>query len=164
MPTTQATPAREWRKPREEGYLIELPSGHLARIGPVDLSRLLVDGDVPDLLTPLVTQLVFEGVDEDKLEASFSPEQLMDRSGDAMRLINAICHAAFIDPRIVEADPGEDEILIEDVSLDDRSFVFSIAIYGAQILRSFRVGQGEDVESVRDGEDDEPEAEPAPGD
>lgn len=158
------TPASEWRKPREEGYLVELPSGHRARLGPVDLSQMLLDGRIPDLLTPFVTQMLYEGVNEEDLEKQFSPEAVLDRAGETMELINRVCSASFLDPRVVQEDPGDGEILIEDVSIDDRSYVFSLAIYGARALESFRVGQESPVEPVRDGEDDDVAPEPDAGD
>lgn len=164
MTDIQATPASEWRKPREEGYLVKLPSGNLARLGAVDLSSLLIQGEIPDLLTPLVTKMLFDDIDQDALDAQFSADNLLERGGEALSFINTICKASFIEPRIVDGEPGEGEIVIEDVDVGDRSFVMSICIYGARVLRSFRVGQKEDVESVRDGEDDEREAEQPPGD
>ena len=160
----RATPASEWRKPRVEGYLVELPSGHRARIGPVDLSILLLKGDIPDLLTPLATRIIFEGVDEEEMDQQFSIDQVLDRAGETMDFINTICRAAFIEPRIVREDPGEGEILIEDVCIDDRSHVFSIAIHGARVLQSFRVGQEGAVEPPRDSEDEPDEAEQPAGD
>jgi len=164
MPMTQVTSASDWRKPRELGYLVELPSGNTARLGPVDLSKLLLDGEVPDLLSPFVNRMLFEGMDQEEVEKQFSPKEDIDQARETAQLVNRICRAAFIEPRIVDSDPADDEILIEDVDLTDRAYVFSIAIQGAMILKSFRIGQEEDVETVRDGEDDGSEAEPAPGD
>jgi hypothetical protein len=160
----QATPASEWRKPREEGYLVELPSGRMARLGQVDLSSLLLKGDIPDFLTPTVSELLFGTVTEEQFNEDFSPEQMLARGKGYLEFINAICKASFIEPRIANGSPGEGEIAIEDVPLDDRSFVFSIAIHGVEVLRSFRVGQEEAVEPVRDSEDEPDEAKCAPGD
>ena len=107
--------------------------------------------------------MLFEEVPESEIEAQFSAENVLDKADQSMDLINTICKAAFLEPRIVDEDPGEDEMTIADVDIDDRSFVFSIAIYGARVLQSFRVGQEEDVEPVRDGEDEPGEGKPPSG-
>jgi len=164
MTEAQVTLAREWRKPREEGYLVELPSGNVARLGPVDLSQFLLDGDIPDLLAPFVARMLFEGVSDEELDAEFAPEKALEKAGETMQLINTICRASFIEPCIVDEDPGEDAILIEDVTVDDRNFVFSVATRGVMALKSFRVGQEEDVEPLPDSEGDGSETEPASGD
>lgn len=135
--------------------MIELPSGRVARLGPVDMSSLLLEGDIPDLLTPLVTQVLFEGVDDEEMEEQFALDKMLEQGKETLALINTVCKAAFIEPHIVDVDPGEGEITLQDVSIDDRSFVFSLAIYGVNALRSFRDQQKETLESLRNSENDE---------
>lgn len=157
--TKRPTRGIDWRKPREEGFLLALPSGNSATIRPVALDVLLRQGKIPDLLTPLVAKMIYEGVDTDELDKLLSVEKLAEQSDEMLALIDAICAAAFLEPRIVEQPQAEDEIAIEDVELADRGTVFSLAVLPANDLRRFLQRQASAVEPVPDGDGDEPEAE-----
>jgi len=148
----------EWRKPREEGFTLALPSGNVARIRPVALDVLLRQGAVPDLLTSWVAKTIYEGVDTEELDRLLGAENLVEQSDEMLSLIDAICTAAFVEPRIVEDPQEDDEIAIEDVELGDRGAVFSLAVLPAQALRSFLERQAAGVEPVPDGDGDGPAA------
>ena len=154
MSETRPTRGVEWRKPREEGFTLALPSGNVARIRPVALDVLLRQGKVPDLLTPWVAKTIYDGVDTDELEKMLSVENLVEQSDEMLSLIDAICTAAFVEPRIVEDPEAEDEIAIADVDLADRGTVFSLAVLPARELRTFLDRQAAGVEPVSDGDGD----------
>jgi len=130
------TSGAEWRKPREEGFLVHLLSGNMARIRPVALDVLLRQGEIPDLLTPWVAKTIYEGVDTDELDKLLNVETLVEQSDEMLSLIDAICTAAFVEPRIVADPQAEDEIHITDVELADRGSVFSLAVLPAKELLS----------------------------
>lgn len=157
--TKRPTRGTDWRRPREEGFTLELPSGNVARIRPVALDVLLRNGDVPDLLTPWVAKTIYEGVDTDELDKLLSVDTLVEQSEGMLALIDAICAAAFVEPRIVEDPQADDEIAIADVELQDRGAVFSLAVLPAQALRSFLERQAAGVAPVPDGDGDGPAAE-----
>lgn len=164
--TIRPTRGIDWRKPREEGYLLALPSGesllpsgNFARIRPVALDVLLRQGTIPDLLTPFVAKMIYEGVDTKELDALLSVEKLAEQSDEMLALIDAICIAAFLEPRIVADPQADDEIAIEDVELADRGTVFSLAVLPANDLRRFLERQASSVEPVPDGDGDGAEAE-----
>lgn len=144
----------DWRKPREEGFILALPSGNAARIRPVALDVLLRNGDIPDLLTPFVAQMVYQGVNTDELDKLLSPEKLTEQSTEMLKLIDAVVMAAFVEPRIVPDPQADDEISIEDVELADRGTVFSLAVLPANELRKFLTRQAASVEPVQDGDGD----------
>ena len=154
--TKQPTRGIDWRKPREEGFLLALPSGNSAKIRPVALDVLLRQGKVPDLLTPFVAKMIYEGVDTDELDKLLSVEKLAEQSDEMLALIDAICAAAFLEPRIVAEPQAEDEIAIEDVELADRGTVFSLAMLPANDLRRFLDRQAASLEPVSDGNGDGP--------
>lgn len=155
----QPTSGVDWRKPREEGFVIALPSGNNARIRPVALDVLLRQGKIPDLLTPFVAQMVYEGVDTDELNQLLSVEKLTENSTEMLALIDAIVTAAFVEPHIVESPQADDEITIEDVGLADRGTVFSLAVLPANDLRRFLERQMPDLESVSNSDGDGPATE-----
>jgi hypothetical protein len=146
------TKGSDWRKPREEGFVLALPSGNAARIRPVALDVLLRNGEIPDLLTPFVAQMVYSGVDTDELDKLLSPEKLTEQSGEMLELIDAVVTAAFVEPRIVADPQADDEISIADVELADRGTVFSLAVLPANDLRRFLERQTSDMELVQDGD------------
>jgi len=156
MSEMQPTRGIDWRKPREEGYLLALPSGNTARIRPVALDVLLRHGEIPDILTPLIAKMIYEGVDTDELDRLLSVETLAEQSDEMLALIDAICTASFVQPRIVDEPQAEDEIAIADVDLADRGTVFSLAVLPARHLRSFCERQAAGVEAVPDGDGDGP--------
>jgi hypothetical protein len=149
----------DWRKPREEGFVLALPSGNSARIRPVALDVLLRNGEIPDLLTPFVAQMVYSGVDTDELDKLLSPEKLTEQSTEMLGLIDAVVTAAFVDPRIVAEPQADDEISIVDVELADRGTVFSLAVLPANDLRRFLERQEASVEPVPDSDGDGAETE-----
>ena len=154
--TKRPTRGIDWRKPREEGFLLALPSGNTVRIRSVALDVLLRQGKVPDLLTPFIAKTIYDGVDTKQLDEMLSIENLAEQSDEMLALIDAICVAAFLEPRIVDDPQAEDEISIEDVELADRGTVFSLAMLPANDLRRFLERQAPSLEPVPDGDGDGP--------
>lgn len=150
------TSGAAWRQPRTEGYLKELPSGAVARLRPVSPDQLIVAGEVPDILTPLVLKMLFQGSDGSELtKLVTSNEESLTHARGTMTLINAVCRAAFVQPRIVAEPATDDEISIDDVTVLDRYFVFQLATQPAEVLRDFRLSpETTDVATVPDGEGD----------
>ena len=160
---TKPSSGKEWRQPREEGYVRTLFSGKTVRLRPLDLATMLLEGDIPDLLTGLVYQVLFEGVDA----PGYTPPPAGEDAKQAMfgitptilPVVNLVCKAAFLEPRIVDEPQADDEIGIEDVELRDRALVFNLVTQGADALRRFHYQPPPIVEAVPDGQDAGPEAE-----
>lgn len=156
----RATSGVVWRAAREQGYLKQLPSGNWARLRPVSPDLLLSTGDLPDMLTPLVVKMVFEGSDGQEVDRLTDPQQMISQAADTVQLFNTVCRLAFLAPRIVDDPQAEDEISIEDIDLADRGFVFQLVTQPAEVLRRFRLEPAGDVAAVSDGQGDGDAAEP----
>ncbi len=152
---TEPTSGREWRRAREEGYSVTLPSGNVAVLRPVALDVMLAHGEIPDLLTPIATATLWKGVEVDSDNADTEPELTLSM----MRLFDVVARAAFMHPRIVDDPQADDEIGPEDVSLEDKAQVFSLAIQPARILAAFSAKQAAGLGPVPTGEDDQQPAE-----
>ncbi len=157
------TSGAAWRQPRTEGYTKELPSGAVARLRPVSPDQLIAAGEVPDILTPLVLKMLFRGSDGSELtELVNNNEESLRHAQGTMKLINAVCRAAFVQPRIVDepaTDPhehtmGDDEITIDDVTIIDRYFVFQLATQPAEVLRTFMFPEAGTVAALPDEQGD----------
>lgn len=148
MADTQVTSAAAWRQPREEGYVVTLPSGNAARLRPVALDVLITSGSLPDLLTPVAASTLFQ---ERELSAIGEQGQVAQQYAE---LINAVVPAAFLEPRVVENPTADDEISLDDVDFSDKVAVFQLATAGAVALRTFRERQAASVDALPDGKSD----------
>lgn len=135
-PVLKITSAKEWRALRQEGVLIELPSGMTARLRPVSLIDLWAAGQIPDGLTTLVSELLTKGQVTEMVEAG-------QKSLDALvKLYTIVAKSAFLTPAVVDkARDNAEEIEIGDLTTEDREFVLRFANSPSAELRSFRNGK-----------------------
>lgn len=147
------TPASRWRKVRREGVVIPLPSGNAARIRPVALDVMLAGGQIPDILSPLAAKTLWTEIELDQIG------NVMELATGMADLVNLVCRAAFVEPRIVDEPQGDDEVAIEDIDFHDRAAVFQLAIGPARDLELFRQRQAKCMAALHRGKDDEPAAE-----
>lgn len=127
----------ELRRAYEEGLPQRLLSGIEVKMRPVQADKLLMSGKVPDILTPLVMNMLFP-----PKQAEPGPETFPDEIGDYIakprddtkealefiRSVDVVCEAALIDPTIVPY-----------LSLGDRLWIFRLAFYPAEVLSTFRL-------------------------
>lgn len=156
------TPATEIRSMREQGVPQTLLSGIKVRMRTVTPDKLLRSGRVPDILTPLVSKMLFESVANEELDKFIEPREQVKENLEMIDSLNVVCEAALLYPRIVAEPVADDEIMAEDLSLADRGWVFKLAFQEAHILRRFRLETTRDVESVPDQQDDTQPTEPTP--
>lgn len=169
----RVTSGADWRAPRRAGIPIELPSGNVALVRPVEPQRLLAQGELLDILTPLVAKMLFAGADA-SLEsiakvlgdaasagsATGPDSELVElqaaaqQVGDLERVCDIVCKAAFVSPRVVDDPQGDDEIAPDDIELADKVHVLTLALRGAAALRHFRYEPNGHVEPVSDGQGD----------
>ncbi len=149
------TSGAAWRKPRTEGYTVALPSGNIATLRPVAIDEMLVQGEIPDLLSPVVAAALWdtEDVPPDVLA------QNGELAGNFARLISIVVPAAMLCPRVVEDPQGDDEIALADLEFADKTVIFNLAAGGAAVLRAFCAQQSADVAALPDGENAGAEAE-----
>ena len=158
MQPGKVTSAKLWRRLRQEGVLVKLPSGFVARLRPVSIYDLVSEGQIPDILTPIALQTLITGgveVQDDKAAAQ--------RTAD---FVNVLVKHAFLKPRIVdEPDPESNyEIALEDVLGIDRTFIFTWLVGGqVDALRGFLDQQKTDVHAMADGKQFRPATERGSG-
>lgn len=145
-PTVTPTLARTWRQPRQEGFVVVLPSGNAARLRPVALDQMILAGKLPDLLTPLAAKTLWTNTDEAEIG-----NQIELAKGFA-QLVNMIVPLAMMEPKIVEDPLADDEIAIEDIDFGDKVAVFQLATQPATFLRAYRDQQAANVATVSNGQ------------
>lgn len=136
---------------REQGVLLQIQSGRRVLMRNVTPDALLKLGKIPDILTPLVLKMVYEGVETEEITAFWAPRERVDETLEMLESLRVVCTAALIYPRIVDNPQAEDEIAIEDLSLAERGSIFHLALQPAELLQRFRVQPQTDVEPVPDG-------------
>lgn len=148
-----ATPASEYRRAREEGVVVQLPSSlFYMRIRPVDLSVLIASGKIPDPLTPLAAQTLWEG-------KTLTLEEMKDLTTksqvarDFSAMMATVIKAAAMDPEISD-NPTANAISLADLDLSDRIFLYELAVQPLGVLHRFRAGQTQDVGALPDSESD----------
>ncbi|MDL1924325.1 hypothetical protein FBQ95_17110 [Chloroflexi bacterium CFX3] len=150
MSKTRITPAEEWKRPREQGYLVRFPSGKCARIRPVDIGTFVRLGMMPNLLSAFddeaLTQGRFQVTAVNNVQAMQSIYALMD----------AIAVTCFVEPSIEKG-----EITLEDVSDIDKQALLQWFLIPAELLRSFRPEEVLDLHNLRPLQDDTASAEPS---
>ena len=161
------TSGASWRKAREEGELIELPSGNLARLRAVSPLALVASGEIPDMLTPLVAQVLSQGVDatQETINRVIAGIESDDSEAPDVReafaglkrmtsAFDAICAAVFVSPKVVENPTGDDEISPDDLDLADKLHAVHLATQPLAVLQRFRYEPPADVAVVHDSEGD----------
>lgn len=152
------TPGATWRQPRTAGYIVQLPSGNVARLRPVALDVLVGNGTIPDLLSPLAAKALWDETSGAQIAAD--PKLAVDY----MALINAIVPAAMLEPLVVDNPTADNEITLVDLDFTDKIFVFNLAIGPVETLRRFREQQTKRLHALQNGDGDGEQAEPAAGD
>ena len=155
MAKLKPTSGREWRRPREEGYALTLPSGNTAVIRPVALDVMLQQGEIPDVLTPIVASTIWSEIKVDGDEVEANPTLGLRMIG----LFDIVARAAFVEPRVVDDPQADDEIAPSDLSLEDKGAVFQLAIQPARVLAKFCEQQAAGVGPVPAGKNDQQPAE-----
>ncbi len=155
------TPASEFRRGREQGETVTIPStGRVVRMRVVKPSHLLRLGKIPETLTELVIRILYGQLTAAQYREFFSVGERAEHALDLTESLRVVCTAALLEPRIVDAAQADDEIHIDDLEDGEQRFVFDLALIEASALTRFRRQQETDVEPVAQVEESELQAEP----
>lgn len=150
-PTSGAAWRVRSQKLREEGALLDFPSGLTARIRNVSNAGFLKMGGIPDTLTPIVMELMSSlgsGIDKARMAkaAQSIPAETMLAVFTSMQ--DALCRLAFIDPKIVDEPQEDDEIAITDLDDEDKEWLFGLLGLPARQLETFCKESNERLRSL----------------
>jgi hypothetical protein len=158
------TPSTEWQSPRKIGFTTQLPSGNIIRMKrTLDLLGMLEGGSIPNPLDSRIRRSIEDG----KPFLNFNE---MDEASKIQTIewINGCVVRAVISPAVWLVPDGKDwrtweaphpAISIEDLTLEDRLFIFQAAQGGAASVERFRELQAQLVASLSDVPGVAPEAE-----
>lgn len=151
---SDTTSAADFRAMREQGVVQTLLSGRVVRLRTVTPDRLLRLGKLPDILTPLVIKMFYEGVAPSDLDKFLDQRETVEEILEQVESLRVVCVAGLLEPRVVDNPVAADEISIDDLTLSERGWIFRLVFQEAEFLATFRFGQAPDVETVPDSQDD----------
>jgi hypothetical protein len=153
----ETTSAKNWKTPRRQGFLLDLPSGNTARVRrTLDIYHMMKAGTIPNPLSGIINEMMKgerTGIDMKELE----PQALQQM----LRLLDNCAAGSMVDPPCVippddapsDWEPAdENAISVADLTLEDKMFIFSFSQGAAGDLESFRAQQAAVVANVPDGE------------
>lgn len=160
-PLANVTSAAEFRRVREQGEVITLPStGRKVRMRVVKPSHLLRLGKIPDPLSDLVVKILFGPITTAEYDAFFSLDERKGHALDMVESLRVVCTAALLEPRIVDNPQADDEIHIDDLEDGEQRQIFDLALLEATGLSRFRERQEATLDTVAENEGDAQQAEP----
>ena len=123
----QVTELRAWRRRREEGELVTLPSGMVVRRRRVHLLDLAQQGKIPAPLAALASELV------SATKLRLDQEDMRRYAG----VVNLVVKAAVIEPAIGD-EATEEQLAVEEIEMLDRLALFNDCNVATRPLRLFR--------------------------
>lgn len=136
MSKLKLTTAKDFRKKTKEvkfdGILIKLPSESVVRLRQPSISDMLKNGELPDHLISIALEQA-QGSSVGKL----TPERLKK----SIEMIDYILINSFVEPKLVDKNPKDDEICLSDLVDEDRDFVYQFVQGGSAQLKNFRSKQ-----------------------
>lgn len=133
QPKLVVTSGAEWRRLREEGQHVTLPSGNVARLRPVSFEELLRAGRIPNPLLSTLRRMM--GLDRIEQNA---PRDLAKETEDMILLMEIVCKSAMLEPRIVDDPTEDDEIAFFDLTSADRDYVMDWVQNPQSAVKPFR--------------------------
>ena len=146
------TSVSEW-KTAAQGQLLELPSGKVIRVKMPGMQAFLTANLIPNSLMPIVLAAISEGkpADNSDMQELVKDPQILVELSNSIDKIFLFC---VVEPEVsavpdegVERDP--DTLYVDEIDLDDKSFVFQCAVGGTRDLEQFRAEQAAALADVQ---------------
>ncbi len=154
-PPLAPTPGAAWRAQSNATAITTLPlSGLAVEVGRVHLDALLLAGQIPDLLTPVVVDMLWSTIGQGE-----GKEKEIEGTKQFFELVNIVVKAALVSPRVVDNPTQDDEIAITDIDFGDRLIIYSLARQPGSVLHSFRAEQGPALDALPESDAVQPAAE-----
>lgn len=136
--------ASEYRKMKKEGVEQILPyTGRRVRLRSVDAPTLLKEGQIPNILTPMIVKMVYQDINDNELR-----QYTEKNTGDAAHALAMLESLDFVAKHAIT-----DGTKVEDLTISEKRYIFRLVMGAAELLITFRYDEDANVEDVPDGED-----------
>lgn len=142
------TLGKAMRANREQGNVVEFPSGNFYRVRWASASALLRRGHLPNVLLSFVIDALYHGLSSQRVDDFLLLREKEEQAQEFLNSLQAVCEYMWLEPRIVDNPTTDDECHIEDVPLIDRAFAFDICFRPAKEVLPFRPESQTDVGSM----------------
>lgn len=117
------------------------PTGRKIKLKSVDAESLLKEGQIPNILTPLIVKMVYQDLSGNEIRqfVEGNKGQVQDALG-MVETLNFIAKYAITDGTKVES-----------LTLAEKRWIFRLVMGAAELLITFRFDQDPDVEVVSEG-------------
>lgn len=140
-PRSQAPQNKQWKQITVE---VELPfSKNIVVMRPLGFDLVFRQARIPDFLKPLIVK-AFKGEDTSD---SFKIDEYA-QSLEFFDMLDSLCELAFVSPRVVKENPGENEITGDQIGFDDKAWVMQTMGKPPHWLEMFRPGQNPYLEPL----------------
>lgn len=136
-PELQVSSAQEIKKVAEEkkkGKLLKLPSGFVVKVSEPDLTEIIRNGSLPDDLIEIALGMNNEDGTVKEVKEKMNPEKM----SRFFEFLTKMVLILVVEPKVVEKDPKDNEIMITDLSFDDKMAIFSEWRLEGKSLENFR--------------------------
>lgn len=147
-----ATTAKDWKGRANRAIELELPSGNMAMVRNPGMEAFLQAGLIPNELMPIILEAMDKNEMPDLEGAEKDPEKLMK----VLDLANNVLVYCVVEPAVAPVPAegvtrDEDTLYADEVSLEDKMFIFQWAVGGTSDLETFRKEQASAMEPVPAG-------------
>jgi len=147
MSKLKVTKGSDWRRDREEGVPVELPSGKIAALRGINVGFLIKSGKMPQFIRTQMSDMLSGRDTEPAHPTDSDTVEILDFYDD-------LCRMVFVNPRVVDNPQEDDEISIDDIPYMDKIFIQNLMYTPVSELNSFREKQTSNVEHLPNVEND----------
>lgn len=162
----ETTAPSQWKKNVSE--VLEVPSGNKCRAHKKPLQAFLKAGMIPNSLMPIVQSWMKKAQGKGgPIEVDINVEDTQQVI-DMLQLLDNVVIECLDEPKVLpvpddEADRDTKLLYVDEVSFEDKNFIYAWALGGVEDLKSFLDQQSPDVGSVSGSASVDGTAEPAVG-
>lgn len=132
---------------REKGDEQTIPDTlRVVRVKTLEAKDLLLEGNFPDILTPLVVKSIYQELTTPQIKEFFEMNTKdVEQAKKMLEAVEFVCRKSIV---------GDTDI--NDLTMSEKRWIFRLAVGPAEMLVSFRYEPDEDVEFVAEGEELQP--------
>jgi hypothetical protein len=170
------TPVNQWKKGAGARAVdVELPSGHVAKLRQIPMPQLLADGIFPDSLQGYIRKAIGQETEAkpaaptdhkpkkskksqgDLISKDEMAELMSDpaKLSDMFSVFDKVTLLAVVEPKVEpvpqnEEDRSDDLLYVDEVDIEDKTFIFQFCVGGSKDLDRFRTESASAMGGVAD--------------
>jgi hypothetical protein len=162
----EVTSLADWVRPNQNpkivGFVIELPSGNRVRMTRgVDLLTMIKEGRIPNPLADVINEMINKRGETDAPKVAELPIETLQQ---LLQFVDKLTEEVILEPKLASkpypSEEGADTWVCPEgygcvqelLTVDDRFFIFGVALGGAANLKQFREQQEAALANLSNGD------------